>query len=108
MIVMALAMLAVGTGGGPGADDPPAPRPQALATLLACHSIGDEKQRLACYDREIAVFESAERDRKVIVLDQEQVKTTRRSLFGFSLPSLRLFGSGAGKDGHDSDQQEAD
>jgi hypothetical protein len=92
MIGVALAMLVSGPVATAGGDDPVPRRPQALTTLLACHAIRDEGLRLACYDREVAAFEAAERDRKVIVLDQEQVRSTRRSLFGFSLPSLNLFG----------------
>ena len=65
----------------------------SMAPLFACQSITDEKARLACLDRETAALHAAVRDRSILVLDRAEVRRTKRSLFGFSLPNLKLFGS---------------
>jgi hypothetical protein len=70
------------------ADEPPA----AIKALGACRTIGDNAQRLACYDREAeALVRSVERN-ETVVLDKQEVRKTKRSLFGFSLPKLPFFG----------------
>ena len=89
----ALLLAAGGPVGGVRTD-----RPQVVVALTNCQTIADEKLRVACYDREVAAFDAAERDRKIVVLDQQQVKTTRRSLFGFALPALKMFGGGSADD----------
>lgn len=84
--ILTVVMAASGTSA-----DSESGRPSALVALVACRTIPDEKRRVLCYDREVEALDSAERDRKIVVLDQEQVRTTRRSLFGFALPALKLF-----------------
>ena len=49
---------------------------------------------LACFDKAARSLQSATQSRDVVVLDRAEVKRTRRSLFGFTLPSLALFGNG--------------
>lgn len=83
-----------------------APQPPGEAKVVqeinACRSIADPTQRLACFDRTAAALVNATRNREVVVLDEQEVKRTERSLFGFSLPKLSLFGGG-GKDGKTDD-----
>lgn len=74
-------------------DEPEAP-PQVLAKVFDCRAIQPEAERLACYDREVAAFQAAEAARVVVVYDREQVRRTRRSLFGIALPNLDIFGGG--------------
>lgn len=62
--------------------------------LSACKSIVDDAARLACYDREATILIAAVDKGEVSVVDREQAKSMRRSLFGFSLPKLGLFGGG--------------
>lgn len=66
------------------------------ATLVgqvgACRAIVSPEARLACYDKAAGAFTEAVAQKDVIVLDRQQVRATRRSLFGFSLPRLSLFG----------------
>lgn len=78
--------------------DEPAPRPQALERVFDCRSLQAPAERLACYDREVAAFETAANARDVVVYDREQVRRTRRSLFGIVLPSLDIFGGGGDND----------
>lgn len=72
--------------------------------VTACQAIADPQQRLACFDASVARLKTATEERDVVVLDKEQVRKTRRSLFGFSLPDLpKIFGGG---DGDDKDEPE--
>lgn len=64
----------------------------ALQPLLRCRSIAAAEARLACYDREAAATEAAIQAKDVTVLDRKGVREVRRSLFGFTLPRLPLFG----------------
>jgi hypothetical protein len=79
---------------------PPAPpqRPAALEAVLRCRAIADAQARLACFDTAVASFEAATVSRDVVVVDRAQVRETRRSLFGLSLPRLAIFGAGRGAD----------
>jgi len=73
-------------------DAKDAARNPALGKLTACRAIAADAERLACFDREIAAFDTAVRERKVAVIDQEDIRKTRRTLFGISLPRVKLFG----------------
>ncbi len=60
--------------------------------LLNCRSIADNNVRLACFDTNAATFAKAREAKQIVVLDRADVRKAKRSLFGFSLPSIRLFG----------------
>lgn len=66
-------------------------RPALLNQIVECRHQTDPAQRLACYDRAIEVFDDAERQGEVVVVDRAQVRETRRGLFGFDLPTLPDF-----------------
>jgi hypothetical protein len=78
--------------------------PPGLAALFACRTIGDDKRRLECLDRETAALDTASREKSIVVLDRAEVRRTKRSLFGFSLPNLKLFGGGS----NDNEMREAE
>jgi hypothetical protein len=67
------------------------PRPRHLGALEACRAIGADAARLACYDREAATLLSATRTGELSVVDRADMRSARRSLFGFSLPKLPFF-----------------
>ena len=98
---MTLASSASGAPSRPAKGAPPSP---IVDALTACRSIADNAARLACYDQASARFTEAVGRGDVIVMDQQEVKQTRRSLFGFSLPRLPLF---RGDSGSDSDELNA-
>jgi hypothetical protein len=75
-------------------------RPAVLNQLTACRQIAAEAERLACYDRQVAALEAAEASREIAVVDRQQIRRTRRSLFGLTLPDLGIFG-GDDDDGED-------
>lgn len=73
--------------------------PQSAAAsdrVLACRSIADAGERLACYDAAAAAFAQAQESGQVVVMDVEDVREARRGLFGLNLqlPSLAIFGAG--------------
>jgi hypothetical protein len=68
------------------------PPPPGFNQLVACRSIADSAQRLACYDREVAAVANANARGDLVVMDRQQVRQTRRSLFGLALPNLGVFG----------------
>lgn len=76
----------------PAAAQKAEPRSQALTRLVDCRKLADPAERLACYDREVAAFDAAAARRDVVVVDREQLRKTRRTLFGLSLPNLSVFG----------------
>ncbi len=64
-----------------------------LQGLSACKAVTEAAARLACYDNAAQALEQAVAEKNVVVLDREDLKKTRKTLFGFSLPQLPFFGS---------------
>lgn len=73
------------------AETPQAP-PAVVARVVACSAVADPSERLACYDREVANMNQAQKSGDLIAMDRQQVRKTKRSLFGLSLPDLGVFG----------------
>ena len=76
------------------AAEKPRNRPELFSKVIDCRSITDNSQRLACYDQSVGALEAAEQRKDVVVVDREQMRETRKSLFGFTLPKIGLFGGG--------------
>jgi hypothetical protein len=64
-------------------------------SVSACRPITDAARRLACYDEAAERLTQAVGSNEVVVLNREDIRQTRRSLFGFHLPRLAIFGGGA-------------
>ena len=62
-----------------------------VKALEACRQIPDPAQRVACYDAASTALVNATTKGDVRVVDQNEVRRARRSLFGFSLPRLPWF-----------------
>jgi hypothetical protein len=82
-----------------------APHPSARAevggselvkAVQNCQSIHEDAARLACYDLAAGALVNATNRGEVAIVDRNQVRQARRSLFGFSLPRIALF-SGSSK-----------
>lgn len=71
-------------------------QPGALRDLQACRSLSDDARRLACYDAAAENLSRSVETRELLVLDKQEVRKTRRSLFGFALPNISLFGDRPG------------
>ena len=74
------------------AKDKTPPPPPGFVRLVACQNIRDSVQRLACYDREVSTLSKANATGDLVVMDRQQIRKTRRSLFGLALPDLGVFG----------------
>ncbi|AWW73924.1 hypothetical protein CD351_05735 [Erythrobacter sp. KY5] len=72
-------------GGGEGSGD-------YVDRLKACQIITEDAARLACFDSAVGGIVAATETGEVQVVDREDVRETRRSLFGFSLPNIGIFG----------------
>ena len=66
--------------------------PKIFENVVQCRSIQDSAQRLACYDRNVAALDTAQKSNELYVADKAAMKEARRGLFGFSLPNLKIFG----------------
>jgi hypothetical protein len=75
-----------------GAQQVKRERPPVLSRLVDCRAIAAPAERLACYDREVAAVDQAVSSNELVVMDRQQVRKTRSSLFGLTLPNLAIFG----------------
>ncbi len=69
-----------------------------VTALRACQGKTDAAERLACYDAAVGSIVSASSEGEVTVVDREDVRQTRRKLFGFALPDLGIFGGNSDKE----------
>lgn len=67
---------------------------RVLRSFADCRAVADPGQRLACFDRAAAALASAVEKKDVRIVDRADVRKARRSLFGFALPNIDLFGGG--------------
>ncbi|HEX9932171.1 MAG TPA: hypothetical protein VGB08_04965 [Allosphingosinicella sp.] len=88
------AALLLFVGGAASAQDRPAerPRPEVMTRVVQCRAITGSAERLACFDREVAAMDAAAASGNLVAMDRQQVRRTRRSLFGLALPNLDVFG----------------
>lgn len=86
--------LAVATPVAAKDKDTPVAPPPVYQAVVECREIADAAQRLACFDRTVGVMASATAEKDLVVLDRAAMRETRKGLFGFSLPKLKLFGGG--------------
>lgn len=100
-VVVTWGLVALGLTARAEAQQPPHISPQ-LAAILACRSQPTDQQRLRCFDQAVLALAQAAEQGKIVLVDREDIKRTRRSLFGFSLPKMPFFG------GDDSQENEAD
>lgn len=79
-------------------------RPGPLEPLRTCQAETDPTARLACYDAAVGAVFAAEEQGDLRIVDREMVRETRRSLFGFSLPDLGIFGGGDHEENGEEDE----
>lgn len=97
-LVCAALLAGVGVAIAPAmAKEEKAPgRAQLFQRLVDCRAIKETADRLACYDREVASLDAAERSKDLVIVDKEQVREAKRTVFGLALPSIKLFGGNDG------------
>ena len=75
-----------------GAKGKPASAPSPLVTAIdRCRQIADPAQRLTCYDAAASALVTAANSGAVAIVDQNEVRKVRHSLFGFALPKVPFF-----------------
>lgn len=76
----------------PPASAQQAPPPSPLVgALAACRNLTDDAARLACYDKASEALTGAAARGDIAVVDRDQVRKVRRSLFGFAVPKFPFF-----------------
>lgn len=79
---------------------------KAIRPLLDCRKIVDAGERLSCFDKESATLDEADRKNELTVMNKDDVRKTRRSLFGLNLDGLPFLGGGGDKDDASAEQEE--
>ena len=91
IVAVLIATALAGTASAAKKDAPP-PIPPVFNRVVACAAIADPAARLACYDKEVPAMSAAQKSGDLVAMDKQQVRKTRRSLFGLALPDLGIFG----------------
>lgn len=65
---------------------------RVLRSLTQCRAIGDTAAKLACFEKATATLEASVKARDVTIVDRQDIRKAKRSLFGFTLPKIDLFG----------------
>jgi hypothetical protein len=74
------------------AKDKEKPAPSPLVSAIdRCRQVTDAMQRLACYDTAANALVTAANTGAVAVVDQNEIRKARHSLFGFTLPKIPFF-----------------
>lgn len=105
MIVLGLVLVTSAAGARDRKEEEAFPSP-AFKDLIACRAIEDPAARLACYDAKVATVQQATDSGDLVIADKEQMREARRGLFGFKLPTLRLFGHHGNADATDDEVSE--
>jgi hypothetical protein len=95
--LLAIAAMAVATPVLAKDKEKPAPSPLVTA-IDRCRQMTDAAQRLACYDSAASALVTAANKGTVAVVDQNEIRKARHSLFGFSLPKIPFFSGDATAD----------
>lgn len=72
----------------------PAAGQDVLSSLSRCRALAAPDARLDCFEKATAALENAVRAKDVTILNRQDIRNARRSLFGFTIPRLPLFGGG--------------
>lgn len=88
-----IAVIALAAAAGPAAAAPRARDAAAavITELTGCKATADNAARLACFDAATAKLAAATAAGDVKIIDREDIRETRRSLFGFELPHVAFF-----------------
>jgi hypothetical protein len=87
-LISAAAGLAFALAASSAIAAPPLAESSALRAMTDCRKLATKDERADCYDAAIDNLNKAQSEGKVVVIDQDKLKTVRRQAFGFNLPSL--------------------
>src|SRR4051812_31770806 len=83
----------------PGFAAGPKSSARVLQDFGACRAKPDAAARLACFETTFDTFEKAVNTKEVTIVDRQDMREARRSLFGFTLPKIDLFGGNGPRSG---------
>lgn len=89
-IVKAAFFLGFGVAGTAAWSQPPSSK-ALVDAVIACRAERDDQVRLRCLDGAVDALGRAAAAGSIVMVDKADVRRTRRSLFGFSLPKLPFF-----------------
>lgn len=98
-MAIAIMMAAAAFAARPGPQ--PMPASQLVSAVQGCQQIREDAARLACFDRSVSALTAANARGDVTVMDRQQMREARRSLFGFSIPKLPFFSGSKDKEVQD-------
>jgi hypothetical protein len=75
----------------------------AVAAVIGCRDQADPQVRLRCYDAAAGALATATASGSIVLVDRGDIRKTRRSLFGFSVPKVPFF---SGDKSQDEEQEE--
>lgn len=90
--VVAASLWVVANGAGAAEAKAPAAQSPLVRALADCRLQAEESARLRCLEAAAAALIEASANGQVVLVTREDVRKTRKSLFGFSLPKLPFFG----------------
>lgn len=67
-----------------------------MSRVADCVNVSVDAQRLACFDREVGAMLAAVKNKKIVVVQQDDIRKARRTLFGIPLPRIGAL-DGAGE-----------
>jgi hypothetical protein len=65
---------------------------RVLHDFGTCRTTADAAARLACFEKTFDSFEQAVKSKEVTIVDKADMRQAKRSLFGFALPHVDMFG----------------
>jgi hypothetical protein len=74
---------------------------RVLQSLTRCRELETPAAQLECFQKATSALETAVKSKDVTILDRQDIRKARRSLFGFTLPRIGLFSSGNRDDSPD-------
>ena len=77
-----------------------------IARLEGCRRVDGSEPRLACFEAASAALIAARDRKEVVLVDREGVRKVKRSVFGFSLPKIHIFGGGSDNDAAEPEVKE--
>jgi hypothetical protein len=72
----------------------PAAGDRVLDSFARCRAIAAAPARADCFDAAARSLETAVKTKEITIVNRQEVRTARRSLFGFTLPRIGLFDGG--------------
>lgn len=98
--MLAIGGLVAATGSAFAAE--PAPKqpdlPPLYSAVLGCLTVPDRDARLACFEDAATKLKAATERRDIVVVDKNQIKKTKRTLFGLPLPRIDILGGDEGQE----------